>query len=55
MKRTLIMAAMLALIATTASAGEGHKCEHATQECLDYMAQKMENSGWVGVELIRRP
>lgn len=31
-------------------AGEG-KCTHSTQECLDAMATKMKDSGWVGVEL----
>ena len=51
MKRILILSAMLVFVATGASAGEGKGCEASTQECLDYMANKMQNSGWVGVEL----
>lgn len=51
MKRMWILSALVALIATTASAGEGHECTASTQECLDSMAAKMQNSGWVGVEL----
>ena len=51
MKRTWILGALVALIATTASAGEGKQCSYATQECLDKMAAKMQGSGWVGVEL----
>jgi C-terminal processing protease CtpA/Prc len=46
---TLAIAA-LAMSAAAALAGEG-KCQSSTQECLDYMANKMQNSGWVGVEL----
>ena len=38
------------LIAGTAMAGES-KCRYSTQECLDYMATKLKESGWVGVEL----
>jgi C-terminal processing protease CtpA/Prc len=51
MKRMWILSALVAMIATTASAGEGHECTAGTQECLDKMAAKMQNSGWVGVEL----
>jgi len=51
MKRMWILSALVALVATTASAGEGHQCTAGTQECLDKMAGKMQNSGWVGVEL----
>jgi len=50
MKRILGLAALLAFVATTASAGDG-KCSYSTQECLDYMATKMKDGGWVGVEL----
>jgi predicted metalloprotease with PDZ domain len=49
--RSTAIAAALALVATAASGGEGKKCEYSTQECLDYMASKMQSSGWVGVEL----
>ena len=50
MKRILILTALLTFVATTAMAGYG-KCEGSTQECLDHMANKMQNSGWIGVEL----
>jgi C-terminal processing protease CtpA/Prc len=51
MLRTAALAAAFALAAQAAAAGEGAKCKNSTQECLDYMANKMKNSGWVGVEL----
>ena len=53
MKRTLGLAALLALVAVSADAGDGGKCKYSTQECLDYMATKMKAGGWVGVELDR--
>ena len=31
--------------------GDHGKCTYSTQECLDHMANKLKNSGWVGVEL----
>ena len=40
-----------ALVAAPALAGGYEKCDHPTQDCLDYMAKKMKNSGWVGVNL----
>jgi len=51
MKRIGILGALLTLVALTAHAGDGKDCAHSTQECLDYMATKMKNSGYVGVEL----
>ena len=45
---TAVMAMAMAL---PAFAGEGEKCSYGTQECLDHMANKMKNSGFVGVEL----
>jgi len=50
MKKTLGLAALLTLVAASADAGE---CKYGTQECLDYMATKMKDGGWVGVELDR--
>ncbi len=52
MKRILSIALpfLVLAIAAPAFAGEG-KCTAGTQECLDYMAQKMKNKGWIGVEL----
>ncbi len=50
-KNLALTAVAIALTATLSIAGESHKCESSTQECLDYMAQKMKDSGWVGIEL----
>lgn len=44
------LVALALMIALPVSAGQG-KCTATTQECLDYMATKMKDSGWVGVEL----
>jgi C-terminal processing protease CtpA/Prc len=41
---------MVAAVAVTAMAGEGHKCTASTQECLDYMKTHMTDRGWVGIE-----
>jgi predicted metalloprotease with PDZ domain len=38
-------------LASPLMAGEGHKCTHATQECLDYMAANFKDRGWVGIEM----
>jgi C-terminal processing protease CtpA/Prc len=44
--------AVLATLALTGPVLAGDsKCTHNTQECLDYMATQMKDSGWVGVEL----
>src|SRR3989442_11078257 len=43
----LVAIAMLAILPALA----GQKCKYGTQECLDHMANKMKNSGFVGVEL----
>lgn len=46
---TLVFAVALAL---PLSAGEGHKkCEGDAQACLNKMAAKFKDRGWVGVEL----
>ena len=50
-KSILILAAMIAVVAAPALAGEAKKCEGTTQECLDYMAANMKHRGWVGVEM----
>ena len=31
--------------------GEHKKCPYPTQDCLDKMATKMKDSGWVGIEM----
>jgi C-terminal processing protease CtpA/Prc len=46
---TLVLAVALAL---PLSAGEGHKkCEGDAQSCLNKLAAKLKDRGWVGVEL----
>lgn len=46
------VAAAALLVGVVAIAGDSaKKCTSSTQECLDYMAQKMKDSGWVGIEL----
>ena len=47
----MALTAVGVLMALPALAGEGEKCSYSTQECLDAMANKHKNSGWVGVEL----
>ena len=49
MKTIAMLAAVLLLATVPADAGEG--CDGSTQECLDYMANQMKTSGWVGVEM----
>lgn len=49
LRKIAIPAALALLMPVVALAGE--KCPYSTQECLDYMANKMKDSGWVGVEL----
>jgi len=49
-----IVVVAVALIASgLAMAGEYKKCTLSTQECLNMMAAKMKNSGWVGIEMDR--
>ncbi|OLE67410.1 MAG: hypothetical protein AUG09_02610 [Acidobacteria bacterium 13_1_20CM_2_68_7] len=43
----LVAIVMLAILPALA----GDKCKYSTQECLDHMANKMKNSGFVGVEM----
>jgi len=46
------LAALMLALAIPAFAGhDGEKCTHPTQECLDYMATNLRNTGWIGVEL----
>jgi len=51
MKRLVVTTVVMALVlALPLMAGEGKKCTYSTQECLDYMASKMKDRGWVGIE-----
>lgn len=55
MKRSVMMMAVVVAVAVALAspvmAGEGHKCTHSTQECLDYMAAHYKDRGWVGIEM----
>ena len=42
--------ALLLLLALPALAGESVKCTLGTQDCLDKMATKLKNTGFVGIE-----
>jgi C-terminal processing protease CtpA/Prc len=47
-----VAAVVLATLASLPTlAGESKKCTVPIQECLDYMSEKMRNSGFVGVEI----
>jgi hypothetical protein len=36
---------------TSSSSGSAHKkCPYSTQECLNTMAQRLKNAGWIGIE-----
>lgn len=49
----IAVVAVVALATGFAVAGEYEKCTASTQECLNMMAAKMKNSGWVGIEMDR--
>ena len=54
MKRVRIAAILMSIIlpALAATAGEkekAYKCPHTTQECLDVMATRLRDKGWVGI------
>jgi predicted metalloprotease with PDZ domain len=46
----ILILSLAVLIAVPLLAGGKHKCEATTQECLDKMAAKYKNHGWVGIE-----
>jgi predicted metalloprotease with PDZ domain len=54
MKRTnclaMALAAVLALPALAGEKGE-YKCTETAQSCLDQMAAKLKNRGWLGIEM----
>jgi S1-C subfamily serine protease len=47
---TATLLAVLVATVAPALAGEGKKCSHDTQACLDEMADKLAGRGWVGIE-----
>jgi C-terminal processing protease CtpA/Prc len=49
-KGLIVAIALIVLVGLPILAGPGKKCEASTQECLDKMAQKYQNHGWVGIE-----
>ena len=54
MRRSMVLAivALFLLASLPALAGGAHKkCPYTTQQCLDHMAAKMKDSGWVGIEM----
>lgn len=54
MKKANVFLSLVAIAALSvpAIAGENYeKCSGGTQECLDKMTAKMQNKGWVGIEL----
>jgi predicted metalloprotease with PDZ domain len=51
MKTLLSLVAVVALTVPAFAGGDYEKCASGTQECLDKMSAKMQNKGWVGVEL----
>ena len=52
MKKVFLALVLIAALVTPALAGD-YKCEASTQECLNMMAEKLQNKGWVGIELDR--
>ena len=47
-----IVAVVVVALALPATAGEeGYKCTKSTQDCLNAMAAKLKNRGWVGLQL----
>ena len=54
MKKMNTLLSLVAVVALTvpAFAGESYeKCAAGTQEGLDKMSAKMQNKGWIGIEL----
>ena len=46
----ILAAISLAVMVLPLTAGEGYKCEASAQECVNHMAKKMADKGWLGVE-----
>ena len=49
-KGLIALVAVAVLASIPALAGDYGKCKASTQECLDHMATKIQNSGFVGIE-----
>ena len=50
-RKKIFVVVVAVALASPLMAGEGHKCAHPTQECLDYMAASFKDRGWVGIEM----
>jgi predicted metalloprotease with PDZ domain len=48
--RWIVVAVLAIALISPAIAGKGHKCEASTQDCLNKMAAKLKDKGWVGIE-----
>ena len=48
---SMAMLLVLAIFGSQALAGEDHKCDHETEQCLNHMAEKLQGRGWSGVEM----
>lgn len=54
LKRAFVLVGLMALVATSAFAGEkGERCTADAQTCLNYMAKKVDSKGWLGVHYER--
>ena len=53
MKKVFLVVALVFVLVAPAFAGDYNKCTAGTQECLNKMAEKLQNKGWVGIELDR--
>jgi predicted metalloprotease with PDZ domain len=42
---------MIMVMAAPAMAGDASKCSASTQDCLNHMANSLNNRGWVGIEM----
>jgi len=51
MKSKTLMAVLVAAAMVAPAAAGDYKCTEGTQECLNAMAEKLKNKGWVGIEL----
>jgi C-terminal processing protease CtpA/Prc len=50
-KLVLLVVLALALALPAAAGEESKQCPYTAQECLDQMAARFKNTGWIGVEL----
>lgn len=51
MRKTAGVLAVIVMLGSAPHVGAGEKCTASTQDCLNHMAKKLENKGWVGIEM----